>query len=82
LYILTDIHLLQSKKEFFVWLVTFTLTAFYALEMGIYVSVALCGAEVRLCSYTTQPHTCKHTHTHNENLLVVLRYLQTFTYMY
>jgi len=36
----------SSKKEFALLLITFVLTAFAALELGIYVSIALCGAEV------------------------------------
>jgi len=36
----------SSKKEFFLLVVTFGLTAFVALEMGIYVAVSLCGIEV------------------------------------
>mmetsp|Transcript_62022 Transcript_62022/g.147806 ORF Transcript_62022/g.147806 Transcript_62022/m.147806 type:complete len:878 (-) Transcript_62022:50-2683(-) len=36
----------SSKKEFALLLVCFVITAFIALEWGIYISVALCGAEV------------------------------------
>ena len=36
----------SSKKEFCLLLLTFTLTAFAKLELGIYVSIALCAAEV------------------------------------
>ena len=36
----------SSKKEFFLLLITFSLTAFVALELGIYVAVALSGLEV------------------------------------
>ena len=36
----------SSKKEFFLLCITFALTAFVALEMGIYVAVSLCGIEV------------------------------------
>ena len=36
----------SSKKEFCLLMLTFSLTAFAALELGIYVSIALCAAEV------------------------------------
>lgn len=36
----------SSKKEFFLLVLTFGLTAFVALDLGIYVSIALCAAEV------------------------------------
>lgn len=36
----------SSKKEFLLLSITFCLTAFVALELGIYVAVSLCGAEV------------------------------------
>lgn len=36
----------SSKKEFLLLVITFGLTAFVALELGIYVAVSLCGVEV------------------------------------
>jgi len=36
----------SSKKEFALLVTCFVITAFVALELGIYISVALCGAEV------------------------------------
>ena len=55
----------SSKKEWFLMIFTFVLTAFFALELGILISVSLCVAEVLFKS--TRPKIA----TVSDNILVV-----------